>query len=158
MAGAANTQFAVAVHVLGYLALAGKGRQVASDELAASTNTNPVHVRRVLGPLREAGLLTSRPGAGGGWELARAAESIGLVEVWRLVTREEPVIAVHACAPACPVGQAITGELEQLNEQAAAAIEAGLAGVTVAELVARAGCTLAPASADRLGPRATRLA
>ncbi|MFD0658855.1 Rrf2 family transcriptional regulator [Thermocatellispora tengchongensis] len=85
MARSTNTRFAVAVHVLTYLAGVAGERPVSSDELSASTNVNPVHVRRVLGPLRAAGLLRSRPGVHGGWELAVPAGDITLAEVWRLL-------------------------------------------------------------------------
>ena len=76
-----NTQFAVAVHVLTYLSAVPE-RAVSSDELSGSTNTAPVYVRRVLGPLREAGIVRARAGSGGGWELARPARDIRLDTVW----------------------------------------------------------------------------
>ena len=66
-----------------YLAGVTDGRPVSSEELSASTNTNPVYVRRVLGPLRAAGLVSSRPGVHGGWELAVDARAIPLSQVWR---------------------------------------------------------------------------
>ena len=77
MARPTSTHFAVAVHVLTYLAaVAAESRAVSSEELAASANVNPVHVRRVLGPLRDAGLVSSRPGPRGGWGLGRPVEQI----------------------------------------------------------------------------------
>src|SRR5690606_27695475 len=78
MARSTNTRFAVAVHVLTYLAGVAGERPVSSDELAASANVNPVHVRRVLGPLRAAGMVRSRPGVNGGWELGHPAADITL--------------------------------------------------------------------------------
>ena len=86
MARPTSTHFAVAVHVCTYLAsVAATGRAVSSEELAVSANVNPVHVRRVLGPLREAGLVSSRPGPRGGWGLSRPAAGISLAEIWQLV-------------------------------------------------------------------------
>jgi len=76
-----NTQFAVAVHVLTYLAGVSPGRAVSSEELSKSANVNPVYVRRVLGPLRSAKLVRSRPGVNGGWELERDAAQITLEQV-----------------------------------------------------------------------------
>jgi Rrf2 family protein len=134
-----NTQFAVAVHVLTLLAGAPAGAPTSSDRLAESTNANPVHVRRVLGPLRAAGLVTSRPGAHGGWELARDPAGISLAEVWRLVQGDDPVLGLHGSNPHCPVGQGIQATLVGLDREVAAAVEAQLARSTVADLLRPAG-------------------
>lgn len=134
-----NTRFAVAVHVLVYLAAvaeAGRTAPVGSEELAASTKVNAVHVRTVLGPLREAGLVRSRPGARGGWELAVPAESLPLSRVWRLLQGDDPVLGLHGPAPECPVGRGVQASLERLDAEVADAVEARLAGVTVAALAA----------------------
>jgi Rrf2 family protein len=139
-----NTQFAVAVHVLTYLAGAGRDRPVSSDELAASTNVNPVHVRRVLGPLREAGLVRSRPGAHGGWELCRAPEGVTLAEVWRLVQGDDPVLGLHGPNPSCPVGRGIQASLAALDRTVAGAVEAELARTTVDDLLTESMRTAPP--------------
>lgn len=141
MASPQSTQFAVAVHVLTYLAGAGAGpsetspRLVGAPELAASTQVTPVHVRRVLAPLREAGLLASTPGARGGWRLLVDPASITLDRVWRLVRCDEPVLAIHLPSPDCPVGRSIQDGLEEVDDSVARAVEATLAGTTVADLV-----------------------
>lgn len=137
MAGSANLQFAVATHVLGYLAWVDGARPVSSDELARSTNTNPVYVRRVLGPLREAGIVTSRPGAGGGTLLARPASAISLAELWALMHGSEPAVATHGPSPACPVGIAMDRELAAIGDAVSTAIERELAQTTVADLIER---------------------
>ena len=66
---AANCRFAFAVHVLA--ALAWRARRgfecgITSEDLAGSVNTNPVVIRRLLGPLRAAGLIETVKGCGGG--------------------------------------------------------------------------------------------
>lgn len=141
MASPQSTQFAVAVHVLTYLAGAGAGpsevvpRAVGATELAASTQVTPVHVRRVLAPLREAGLLASTPGAHGGWRLLVDPQDIRLDAVWRLVRGDEPVLAIHIPSPRCPVGRSIQHGLTQVDAEVARAIEATLSRTTVADLV-----------------------
>lgn len=147
MAGAANTQFAVAVHVLSYLGGPGAGRSVSSEELADSTNTNPVYVRRVLGPLRTAGLLRSRPGPGGGWELSRDPASITLAEVWQLVAGDEQVLSIHASNPRCPVGRSMQEELAAVGASLQAAIARELGATTVRDLAERAERSLATSAA-----------
>jgi Rrf2 family protein len=115
MAGGTNTQFAVAVHVLTYLAGVPEGDAISSEELSRSVNVNPVHVRRVLGPLREAGLVASRPGVHGGWELAADASAITLGQVWRILHGVDPVLGVHRPNPDCPVGRSVQESLVALD-------------------------------------------
>ena len=146
MARPTSTQFAVAVHVLTYLAgiaaesrpasPAPQARAVSSEELALSANVNPVHVRRVLGPLREAGLVLSRPGPRGGWGLGRPAAEITVAQVWDLVQGHEPVLGLHGPNPACPVGRSIQQSLTDLDALARQAVRAELDRVTVADLAA----------------------
>jgi Rrf2 family protein len=133
-----NTQFSVAVHVLTYLAGAGTAGPVSSDELSESTNVNPVHVRRVLGPLREAGLVGSRPGAHGGWELLRDPALVTLADVWRLLQGDDPVLGLHGSNPNCPAGQGIQVVLGHVEREVAAAVEAELGRRTVADVLQEA--------------------
>jgi Rrf2 family protein len=129
-----NTQFSVAVHVLTYLA-AHPDRPVGSEELAASTQVNPVHVRKTLGPLRAAQLLASRPGARGGWTLARDPATVTLAEVWELLQGDDPVLGHHIPSPRCPVGRDISTELHGLDDEIREALLARLRGTTVADLI-----------------------
>jgi Rrf2 family protein len=146
MARPTSTQFAVAVHVLTYLASTsaeaeaerpgGQARAVSSEELAQSVNANPVHVRRVLGPLRDAGLVSSRPGPGGGWGLGRPAADITAAEVWDLVQGDDHLLGLHGPNPACPVGHSIQQSLVDLDARARQAVRSELERVTVADLAA----------------------
>ncbi|MCC7307577.1 MAG: Rrf2 family transcriptional regulator, partial [Acidobacteria bacterium] len=56
---AANSQFAMAVHILALLALKGE-TNLKSDTIAHSVNTNPVVIRRILGQLANARLVESQ--------------------------------------------------------------------------------------------------
>jgi Rrf2 family protein len=125
-----NTQFAVGVHVLILLG-AGRDAPLSSEEMAASVGTNPVYIRRVLGRLREAGLVVSRPGARGGWRLVREGTEITLGDVWRAIVRDDHILGLHASNPACPVGQSVQRTLADIDRQAARAIEAELDRATV---------------------------
>ncbi|MEZ0092306.1 Rrf2 family transcriptional regulator [Streptacidiphilus sp. EB129] len=135
MARSKNTQFAVAVHVLTYLAGQTEGSSVSSDELSRSTNVNPVYVRRVLGPLREAGLVRSRPGVHGGWELETGARDITLAQVWRLLQGTDPVLGLHGPDPACPVGRSVQQSLTALDRAVADAVAAELDQFTVHDIL-----------------------
>jgi Rrf2 family protein len=132
---ATNTQFALGVHVL--TMLAGLPRELQTSEgMAASAGSNPVHLRRVLGRLREAGLVSSRPGPGGGWQLVRAPEATTLADVWRVMNGDAAVLGLHEASPACPVGRRIQDDLTEVDRRVRAAIGAELERTTLADLAA----------------------
>ena len=134
-----NSRFAVAVHALGLTLIAkaeAKGEAVTSERLASIVNTNPVVVRRVLGALREAGLVTSQPGPGGGWKLTRDAASITLCDVYRAVEGECVFSLPHRTpSELCPFGDRLRDVLEACFREAEAAMEHRLSQVTIADVL-----------------------
>jgi Rrf2 family protein len=137
VAGPTNTQFALGVHLLTLLAGSAPA-SLSSDEMAGSANSNPVHVRRVLGGLREAGLVTSRPGVGGGWQLATDPQTTTLAEVWRVVHGDGNVLGLRSADPHCPIGRSIQASLAAIDREAARAVEDELGTRTIAQLVSEA--------------------
>jgi Rrf2 family protein len=130
-----NTQFALAVHALTLLGGAQPGEVLSSEVLSGSIGASPVHVRRVLGRLRAAGLVLSRPGARGGWQLAEASQQVNLAQVWRAVQGEDQVLGLHGPNPDCTVGRRIQTELVAIDRRAARAIEDELKATTLSTLV-----------------------
>lgn len=130
-----SSRFAVAVHILTLLQLQ-EGEPVTSEYIAGSVNTNPAVVRRLLSMLAQAGLTTSRLGAGGGALLARPADRITLLEVYQAV-EDGHLFAMHheAPNPRCLVGRNIQGALERTVDDAQRALEAELAGKTIAGML-----------------------
>ncbi|GAA1595125.1 Rrf2 family transcriptional regulator [Actinoplanes couchii] len=137
---AANSRVTIAAHALAWMELARRrGRaQLTSEEVAASVNTNPVIVRRSLGDLRRAGLVSTRRGTGAGFALARPASEITLLDVWTAVAAE-PLIALHHTEPnlECPVGAGIRPVLAEVYDEATAAFRAKLAGQSIADVLER---------------------
>ena len=134
MPGATNTQFALAIHVL--TLLSGQAPAlVNSQALAASTGASPEHLRRVLAPLRRGGLVCSRSGPHGGWQLDRAGPGTTLAEVWRAVDANAPMFGIHEASPECDVGQRIHSALMDLERRAEAELLRGLGQQTVGGLV-----------------------
>ena len=131
----ASSRFAVATHILTLLAL-HRDEPVTSETIAASVNTNPVVIRRVMAGLREAGIVTSQPGAGGGWRLVGCPDEVTLRDVFRAVEPEQ-VFALHPKSPSasCLVGQSICRALEGIFHEAEVAMEERLARTTVAEVL-----------------------
>src|SRR6187402_820140 len=90
---ATNVQFSIAMHLMASLATR-VGQDTASVELAGSVNTSPSFVRRVLAKLSKAGLVRTTLGPTGACRLARSADRISMLDIFRAVGTG-PVFAVH---------------------------------------------------------------
>jgi Rrf2 family protein len=129
-----NQQFAFAVHILAMLAYSGD--TLDSRTIAASVNTNPVVVRRLLLALRKAGLVSTATGKHGGAMLAKPARQVSLLDIFE---------AVHArdfIAPnprhklkKCPVSCSMKGILVEVSQGTDRAIRKHLGGVTLDQVV-----------------------
>ncbi len=130
-----SSRFVIATHALALLAH-GEGGAVTSEWIAGSVNTNPVVVRRILAMLTRAGLVTTQEGAKGGARLARPAEEIDLLAVYRAV-EEGDLFASHPQPPnpKCPVGCNIQAALAPTLDAAEEAMAKSLARTTVADVV-----------------------
>lgn len=99
------------LHILLHMADAGEPRT--SDQLAKAMRTNPVVVRRLLGGLRDAGLVHSEKGHGGGWTVARNLAAISLADIYRAIGRPALIaMGNRDDAPDCLVEQAVNAALE----------------------------------------------
>lgn len=109
-----NTRFATAVHIMTLLAESPQ-EWLTSEWMAGSININPVVVRKELGVLRAAGLVTSRQGKEGGSQLARSAELINISEIYSAVKNTEVLGKKNQNPnPACTVGKEINNHLNTL--------------------------------------------
>jgi len=131
-----NTRFAVAVHILTFLQTQG-GEPAPSEFIAASVNTNPSLIRRLLSQLARAGLTTSQMGTGGGALLARPGEEITLLDVYRAIDEGTEVFAIHPEPnPNCLVGRNIQAALKARIEEAELALKNQLARTSIAQMAA----------------------
>ena len=78
-----SSRFTLAVHILTCIAVI-KDTKVTSNLLAGSTNTNPVIVRKILGQLKNAGLVEVVRGTGGAF-LAKPPEDISFLAIYQAV-------------------------------------------------------------------------
>lgn len=133
-----SQQFPVAAHALAYLAhkdADAPERAVSSTLLAASMPTNPVVVRRVTAQLARAGLIATRPGAGGGAWLLKPASEIRLDEVLRAVDGCAHLGKPPPGARGCPVGEKIPVQVTKAIVAADEAASRRLSEITVADLL-----------------------
>jgi len=130
-----SCRFAMAVHVLTVLAYK-EGDRVSSGFLAASVNTNPVMIRRLLLDLQRARLIETSKGAGAGSRLSRSPGRINLAEVFRAVEELE-TFSRPSRKPnqACPVAQCMREELNRVFASARVALERDLERTTLADLM-----------------------
>jgi Rrf2 family protein len=77
-----NVQFAVATHIMVMLGYR-KGEEISSRLLADSVNADPTFVRKSLSKLAKAGLVVTRRGQAGASSLARPANRITLLDIYR---------------------------------------------------------------------------
>jgi Rrf2 family protein len=131
---AGNSRFAVSVHILAYLTYR-RDAAVPSAEIASSVDTNPVVIRRLLGSLLKAKLVTAQKGATGGFALARNPEKISLRDVYRAVDpRPDQGLRHFSPNHECPVGAKIEAILATAFAKAQTAMEAELNRTTLAEI------------------------
>jgi len=131
----ANTQFAIATHmmaVLGYVA----GQQVSSADIAGSVNTSSSFVRRILAKLSKAGLVETATGKGGACWLAKPAREISLLDIYRAVEAPK-AFAIHQYPPEkrCPVSRGIKLALGRVLTEAQQALERSLRRTSLAAVI-----------------------
>jgi Rrf2 family protein len=129
----------LALHVLAHLAEAG-GRPTTSEDLAAHLCTNPVVIRRSLAGLREAGLVTSVKGHGGGWAIARPAADISLGAVYAaLDARGELTPRRVPDTSGCLIERAVDEALDGFYAEMETLLVKRLDGISLADLAADFG-------------------
>jgi len=131
-----NTHFSIGVHVL--TALAVHDDPVPSSGLAESVGTNAAFLRQLIGELRDAGLVETKLGKGGGALLARPADAITLLDVYN-ATQEDPGLRTHCCNPTseCYIARGIPAVLKELSGRLENALEQELSLTTIAQVVTR---------------------
>ncbi|MBM7066297.1 Rrf2 family transcriptional regulator [Actibacterium sp. 188UL27-1] len=128
-----NSRLSLALHTVSHMAT-DPDRVRTSSDIADHAGTNPVVVRRVLGKLREAGLLTSEKGHAGGWRLARSPESISLADVY--LALDERLVAHDATGgPSnCSVEQALQARVAGVLDDIEKTLVERLGETSIAEV------------------------
>lgn len=132
---AANSRFAIAVHVLTLMAWADD-EPLKSELVACSVNTNPVVIRRILCALAKAGLVVSQTGAAGGSRLMRKPSQITLLDIYRAVDAGN-VFSLHRQPPndECPVGVNIEAVLENILAEVDQSMERVFSKITIEKVL-----------------------
>ncbi len=130
-----NQQFTFAVHIMTALAFSPE-RVIGSQTLAASVNTNPVVVRRLLLALRRARLIETFTGKHGGARLRKKPNRISLLDIYDAVECR-PVIPVNErkALKQCRVSCNMKSIMSSVAESTEQAVRKHLSGMTLAQLV-----------------------
>ena len=133
---ATNTQFSIAVHLMIALGFRCE-RQATSGELALSINTSPSFVRRILAKLSKAGLVSTTTGKSGSCLLAKKAEDISLLEIYKAVDAPK-TFAIHdyPVQSKCRVSCNIEATMQKVLAGAQNSFEESLEKTTLAEVIA----------------------
>ncbi|VTU38702.1 Rrf2 family transcriptional regulator [Variovorax sp. RA8] len=129
-----SSQLSDVLHVILHLAQADA--PLTSEALASAMSTNPVVLRRLMVGLREAGLVSSGKGHGGGWVMSAPVESVTLRDVHMALGAPALVsLGFREDRPECLVAQVVNESLQTAVQQAEASLLKRLEGITLAELL-----------------------
>lgn len=130
-----DSRLSSVLHAL--LHMAERDGPVTSEDLARCLGTNPVVVRRTMGYLREAGIVTSGRGHAGGWRidadlgaltLRQLHEALGDSAMFAIGNRSE--------SSGCLVEQSVNAALETTFAEAEALVLKRFSEITLADLAA----------------------
>ena len=124
-------------------------KRATSERIAQMLDTNPVVVRRMMAGFREAGIVTSEKGHGGGWELSRGLGEISLLDVYRAVG--EPAlfnIGPDAEEAICLVERAVDARMSETLNEAERLLMARFADIRVADIADEFETRFAQAKAE----------
>lgn len=130
-----DSRLSSTLHAL--LHLAQHRGPMTSEAIARCLGTNPVVVRRNMGLLRNAGLVSAGRGHSGGWRLAVDPSAITLRHLHDALG-EPAILAVghRQAMPVCLVEQSVNAALDQGFAEAEALLLDRFSRVTLADLAA----------------------
>ena len=131
-----SSRFTIALHIFACVDTFKDDYKVTSDFLAASINTNPVIVRKILSQLKNAGLINVARGTGG-ITFTRPPADITFLDVYEAIEPVENGDLFHfhdAPNPACPVGRNIHGLLDGKLLAIQSAMETEMKKYTIADI------------------------
>ena len=109
---------------------------ITSERLAGMMRTNPAVIRRLLGGLRQQGIVSSEKGHGGGWRLARDPDEVTLHDIYDAL--DKPTIfsiGNRQERPTCLVERAVNDVMIDAFREAEAVLLARFREVTLGDLV-----------------------
>lgn len=124
------------MHTLLCIHTFNKEYKTTSEFIASSINVNPVIIRKIMGQLKEAGIVDVARGSGGA-AIKKDYGEITLLEIFKAVgSLEEDLFSFHENPnPDCPVGKNIHSVLDGYLEAGQKALERELQKTTFKDAV-----------------------
>lgn len=130
----ANTQLSDATHIMAYIAL-HPAENLKSDRIASSLKTDPTTVRRLMGKLRQAGLLQSTRGIARP-QLACKPMDISLRDIFLAVSTRRALLTVDRdTSTACPVGSVMPKVMANYYREIQSSAEGRMARITLQDVM-----------------------
>lgn len=145
-----DTRLSDVLHVL--LHMSQTDGPVTSEVLARSMGTNPAVFRRTMAGLREAGIVLSGKGHGGGWQLARPLREITLLAVYEALGR--PTLFAfgnRSRHPECLVERGVNAVMETTMTDATALFARRFSEITLDQIAPDARVSLTVHAAPKPG-------
>lgn len=103
-----TSRFTIGIHAMLVIASFSDKLKVTSDFIAKSTNANPVIIRRIMGQLKAANLVSIRAGVGGA-SITRPYDEITLLDIFNAVEAMGDDFFSFQANPncQCPIGRNI---------------------------------------------------
>lgn len=128
-----STRLSDALHILMLIQFSGESA-LTSKVIANSVYTNPSYIRTLMAKMKAAGLITSSQGSAGAL-LARPAEDISMLDVYRALEGNKPLLHLDTHVnPRCESGVFIQLAVQDAYNDIQNALESKMAAVSLALL------------------------
>ena len=129
-----TSEFTVAVHALVYLH--HKNTTLASEALAENVCTNPARIRKVMASLKRKGLICTKEGMNGGYQMAKEASDITLAQVGEALNAAMVKTTWHSGDPhmECMIASGMAGVIDGLTEDLNNLCFKHLEGITIQDV------------------------
>ncbi len=131
-----SSRFTIAIHIFSCINTFKDEYKITGDFLASSIQVNPVIIRKLLGQLKEAGLIKVKRGSGGA-SIAKEPCLITLLDVFNSVESLDDGKLFHFHEnpnPNCPVGRSIHPVLDGRLKQIQQAMEDEMQSITLEDI------------------------
>lgn len=129
-----STRFSDSIHILAFIEIY-KDIKLSSDVIASSVETSAVVIRRLMGVLRESGLIDTKQGTVEP-KLAKDPKDITLLDVYLATEGDKPIFELDKKTnPDCIVGGNIQDVLGNYYEDAKIAAQRQLNKITLEDVI-----------------------
>ena len=131
-----SSRFTIAIHIFSCINTFRDEYKITSNFLAMSIQVNPVIIRKLLGQLKDAGLIEIKRGSGGA-NLAKKPREITLLDIFNAVESLDDGRLFHFHEnpnPNCPIGKSIHPVLDSKLEQIQRTMEKEMQSITLEDI------------------------